>query len=529
MSTVVFFELAWKSVLLAGVTLLVLRALSGRSAAERSWVAHAGLAALLLLPLIVVGGPRWQVEAPQVVTRALGEAAPTFVPAPASVRQAPGRAAVDAAPVPPAGPSQAVSPQSAVTPPKGGSSATAAMFYLVPVLMLLGALLLAVARLFGLRRRARVVTDPKWVMAMARAQERLGFKRGAALLVSDELSSPVSWGVVQPVIALDPRSAADTRQAEAVIAHELAHLDRLDWSKLLLGRLATAVFWFNPLVWRLARECHQLREEAVDDAVLSADVRGDVYAQVLVQAARYQTHGALLAANGVAPGFKGLKQRVARVLQPTLRRVPASNGFACSCAAAALLLAAPLAALAPVCTTGGAAVAGTPASVTPARHASAGFTEVELQSAGKVRIVPGDAHGYSVVAGDPASAIVEWAMGRLFVSACDDRCEIEVTTPGPLGALSISGRGEILVGNGFPKQGALALALSGSGRIDTRALVADHVVAALDGQGEIITQALSGLVASTSGGGDIVYYGNPRVLASPSTGGEVRRASSDDG
>ena len=28
----------------------------------------------------------------------------------------------------------------------------------------------------------------------------------------------------------------------------------MDWAKLLIARVATALFWFNPLVWRLARE-----------------------------------------------------------------------------------------------------------------------------------------------------------------------------------------------------------------------------------------------------------------------------------
>src|SRR3546814_1043120 len=61
--------------------------------------------------------------------------------------------------------------------------------------------------------------------------------------------------------------------------HELAHVARLDWAKLLGARVACAVFWFNPLVWMPARESHQLREEAADDAVLMADIDGPDYAR----------------------------------------------------------------------------------------------------------------------------------------------------------------------------------------------------------------------------------------------------------
>jgi hypothetical protein len=43
--------LAAKSVAIAGGTLLVLRLMRGRSASDRSWIAHLGLAALAALPL----------------------------------------------------------------------------------------------------------------------------------------------------------------------------------------------------------------------------------------------------------------------------------------------------------------------------------------------------------------------------------------------------------------------------------------------------------------------------------------------
>jgi hypothetical protein len=74
----------------------------------------------------------------------------------------------------------------------------------------------------------------------------------------------------------------------------------------------------------LARESHQLREEAADDAVLMADIDGPDYASLLVGAARHDNQGALLAAHGVAPGKGSLKRRITRVLDGSLKRGPAS-------------------------------------------------------------------------------------------------------------------------------------------------------------------------------------------------------------
>src|SRR3712207_3755965 len=74
-------EIAWKSVITSGLALLLLRLVKDRSAAERSWVAHAGLIATLLLPLAVIAMPAWQVEAPAPITQVFAEAEPAVATA----------------------------------------------------------------------------------------------------------------------------------------------------------------------------------------------------------------------------------------------------------------------------------------------------------------------------------------------------------------------------------------------------------------------------------------------------------------
>ena len=200
-------------------------------------------------------------------------------------------------------------------------------------------------RLIALRARADVLVDGHWLSALARAQRRMGFKHGTALLTSDELASPISWGLMRPVILLNTRAVEASGEAEAIIAHELAHVARMDWIKLLLARVATALFWFNPLVWMLAREAHQLREETADDAVLAADISDTDYAQLLVGVARHECPGLLLGAHGVAPSKSSLARRVARVLDGQSVRGPAARSFALGVFVGAVLVAAPLAAL----------------------------------------------------------------------------------------------------------------------------------------------------------------------------------------
>ena len=331
----VLIGIALKSLLIAGLTLGLLQLMRSRSAAERSWVAHIGLFALVVMAFAPIVLPTWNVETPALFASP-AEPAPVVDAAPITASTATSLPVTTTRPSThqPAGMLPALNP----------TAATMAL-YAVPAAILLLITFLALARLIALQARADVLVDGHWLSALARAQRRMGFKHGTALLTSDELASPISWGVVRPVILLNSRAVEAADEAEAIIAHELAHVARLDWVKLLLARVATALFWFNPLVWVLAREAHQLREETADDTVLAANIVDTDYAQLLVGVARHECPGLLLGAHGVAPSKSSLARRVARVLDGKSIRGPVARPFALGVFAGALLVAAPLAAL----------------------------------------------------------------------------------------------------------------------------------------------------------------------------------------
>ena len=325
--------LALKSLLIAGATLGLLHLTRARSAAERSWIAHLGLVALVALPLASLALPAMHIALPDVLRPA------TEVATAAPLTPVTMELSTDA--LTPATPIENAEPVA----PVSSSVDWAPYAYAAPAVALLFITLLALLRLFALRHRAQVLVDPTWLSALAHAQRRMGFKNGTALLTSNELSSPISWGLMRPVILLNDKALEASGDAEAIIAHELAHVARLDWAKLMLARVATAIFWFNPLAWVLAREAHQLREEAADDAVLAANIADTDYAQLLVGVARHECKGLLLGAHGISPSKNSLSRRVRRVLDGTLARGPAQRSWVAGFAAGMLVMAAPLAAL----------------------------------------------------------------------------------------------------------------------------------------------------------------------------------------
>ncbi|HEY6049013.1 MAG TPA: M56 family metallopeptidase, partial [Sphingomicrobium sp.] len=212
----VLIAIALKSLLIAALTLGLLQLLKHRSAAERSWVAHIGLLALLIMAVAPVVMPRWHVEAPALLGSSTTPAATATVQA-----DTPKRTAISAPLAPmPTVPAPALQKAQPVISP----AAAATALYALPAAILLLITALALARLIALRARADVLVDGHWLSALARAQRRMGFKHGTALLTSDDLASPISWGLMRPVILLNSRAVEASGEAEAIIAHELAHV-----------------------------------------------------------------------------------------------------------------------------------------------------------------------------------------------------------------------------------------------------------------------------------------------------------------
>jgi beta-lactamase regulating signal transducer with metallopeptidase domain len=224
-------ELGWKSALIAAAALVALELFRSRSAAERSLVAYLGVFAILLLPLGMARLPSLEVSSSPVVAELLGTAPNVEVgPRPRN----------DDIPAP-----VAEEVGSALT--GAGGLVTAA--YALPAFALMVSLLLGIGSLARLRTRSRVLEDDQWLAALAAAQNRLNFKHGAVLMTSDEIAAPVSWGFVRPTIVIDLEAREDVRNAEAIVAHELAHVARkpptTQCSAIRFRAMATWIFWFR--------------------------------------------------------------------------------------------------------------------------------------------------------------------------------------------------------------------------------------------------------------------------------------------
>ncbi|GAA5482508.1 M56 family metallopeptidase [Haloferula sargassicola] len=139
-------------------------------------------------------------------------------------------------------------------------------------------------------------------------------RRLAEIRLFDSLDGPVAAGILRPVVFVPSAWRGWSRETrDVVLAHELAHLRRRDPLWRLLGELACAVHWFNPLSWWLNRRLAMEAEHACDTQVLQTGVSAKRYAGLLCDLASTRRVPAM-ALSMARPSL--LRQRVQRLFRP---------------------------------------------------------------------------------------------------------------------------------------------------------------------------------------------------------------------
>ena len=154
----------------------------------------------------------------------------------------------------------------------------------------IGAFTMFIRFLFGLYRiyqlrRGAVVADDSYQAICQRLARQLSIKRSVTVCFSDRVVSPISFGWLSPHILIPQQ--LNLEQFELVAAHELAHVQRLDWLTNLFSQLVGVIFFFHPIYHFLNRELVRLRERICDDWVIQLTGARKNYAQCLLDLVRH--------------------------------------------------------------------------------------------------------------------------------------------------------------------------------------------------------------------------------------------------
>ncbi|MEZ4994558.1 MAG: M56 family metallopeptidase [Saprospiraceae bacterium] len=173
------------------------------------------------------------------------------------------------------------------------------------------------AELFYLHR-LRVVNvrmvEAGWQERMLRIRRDLGVKTPVALKESMRVNSPMLVGWIKPVVLLPVGmlSGLSPQQVECILAHELAHVRRLDYLVNLIQSAVEVLLFFNPAVWWISSQIREEREHCCDE--LAVKVTGDrlTLVKTLAQLEEWRIQqGQLgLAFNGRPQGMLGRVQRL---------------------------------------------------------------------------------------------------------------------------------------------------------------------------------------------------------------------------
>jgi uncharacterized protein (TIGR03435 family) len=136
------------------------------------------------------------------------------------------------------------------------------------------------------------------------ALRRLESQRGTSpiLAVSAETRlEPGVFGVRRPML-LWPASIADRLaddHIEAILAHELCHVERRDNLWAAIHGTVQTLFWFHPVVWWIGRRLIDERERACDEGVVASGSKPERYAESILETCRHSLEAPALCMAGV--------------------------------------------------------------------------------------------------------------------------------------------------------------------------------------------------------------------------------------
>jgi beta-lactamase regulating signal transducer with metallopeptidase domain len=197
------------------------------------------------------------------------------------------------------------------------SAQPTAMLWLVE-LWFLGVLILSLRTAGGLllietmrRKEIKPIGQELHERCMA-LQRRMGLDRVIRYCECHRLDAPSVLGWFRPVVLLPMRalSGMDEQQIEAVIAHELAHIRRLDCFVNLFQIAVETLLFYHPAVWWVSQQVRSERENCCDDEAISICGDAVVYARALTLMEEWRTAPALMMAANRSP----LAERVFRLL-----------------------------------------------------------------------------------------------------------------------------------------------------------------------------------------------------------------------
>src|ERR1019366_6980863 len=147
-----------------------------------------------------------------------------------------------------------------------------------------------------------------------RAATPLPLRLPIRVMSSTARLEPGVVGIFKPVLLL-PEGIAEhltPPQLEAILAHELRHVQRRDNLTAAIHMLVETLFWFHPAVWWIRARLIEEREQACDEGVLLLGSEPRVYAESILKVCEFYLSTPLACVSGVTGA--DLKKRIEAIM-----------------------------------------------------------------------------------------------------------------------------------------------------------------------------------------------------------------------
>ncbi len=177
-----------------------------------------------------------------------------------------------------------------------------------------------------LRAAKPIMSDELQAVARAVASQ-LGLKNPPRILESDAPCVPACIGILRTRVLLPPNWRDWNKETlRGVLAHEFAHILRLDLPIQAFSLLLGAFLWLHPISWWANWRMRVERERTADDLARGVSNRPSDFALALLEAAQAKPRRALSLAVSMS-GATPLENRVRRILDDRIPRERPSLRF----------------------------------------------------------------------------------------------------------------------------------------------------------------------------------------------------------
>lgn len=172
------------------------------------------------------------------------------------------------------------------------------------------------------------VTDKEAIAIFENIKNEMAIFKQISFYFCPCVGSPTMIGFFTPYILL-PDLNFSKKELYFILKHELVHYSHKDLYYKFLVLMATAIHWFNPIVYLLARAINILCEIFCDTEVVyhtDADTR-QRYSETIINIVRYQAHMHTALSTNFYGGKKGMKERIFSIMDSSKKK----TGMAIAC------------------------------------------------------------------------------------------------------------------------------------------------------------------------------------------------------